>query len=127
MKNRELVGLVLFLIGFSACDNSSSEEKSCFQVRVIEEICSNAVLQVVDPASTKIELQSWRDWKGNTYKNVFTTTLPCNVDQSLSQKGAEFFIEIIQEAALGECIQCMAILTNTPETFYNIRLSATCD
>ena len=45
------ISLILLLsLGFSACDKSSSElQDQCFEVKILNEICGNAVVQILDP------------------------------------------------------------------------------
>jgi hypothetical protein len=128
MKKTWIIVLILFLVAFSACETGQeSENNSCLEVELIEELCGNAVLRVINPKSTKLKLQDWTDGNGIAHTNVFSTMFPCNVDQSTIVKGKQFYIEIVEEPEVGECMRCMAILANAPEITYHIKIVETCN
>ena len=128
MKYRLITALFAFFMVLTSCySNNYSESKNCIQVKMVQSLCGQAILQVVYPESTQLELQSWIDGDGVTYDNVFSTVMPCDVGQSTGEVGSQFYIEIIEAPEIGECIRCLAILANAPELSYSIKMVDSCD
>ncbi len=116
-----LAGLSLFL--FNSCD--SEIDPNCIEVKLMTEICGNAVLQVVDDSFNK-ELGSWTDTDGKEHRNVFSTFLiPCD-DNYPDKVGDTFFIALTDSLDTGSCGVCLALPANMPEERYNVRIVEPC-
>lgn len=128
MKKKYTIVLILFLCPIWACSSDNTAlRQNCLQVKVVESLCGQAVLQVVNPNSFELELQSWTDGGGVMYENVFSTVIPCNADQSAFENGSQLYVEIIEAPLTGDCIRCLALLANAPEITYPIKVVEKCD
>lgn len=128
MKKTYAIALILFLYPVWACSSDNTAfGKNCLKVKVIESLCGQAVLQVINPNLVELELQSWTSGEGVLFENVFSTVIPCNAEQPVFQNGSEFYIEIIETPVTGDCVRCLALLANAPEINYHIKVVEKCD
>ncbi len=125
MKRFFLAALSLVVISFSSCENESGIVPECVEVRVVAEICGNAVLQVVDGYQA-LNLETWTDSEGNVHQNTFSTFMnPCaeNYPDDLS---STFFVTFADNKDISDCIVCLALLADMPETYFDIRFVEPC-
>lgn len=123
MKKIFLLLTIVAATAMSSCDNESFD--GCVQVKLINELCGTAILQVVGGDVPEGIANSWTDNEGNTYQNVFTTFLdpclnyPTNTDS--------FFVKIVAERVPSDCIVCMALLADAPEEYFHTVVSNECE
>lgn len=107
--------VILLPFLFSSCGNDIIiDEPDCFEVRLINQICGNAILQVVDPNDSSLARMTWTDEDDVTYQRVFSTILPCNADPTHLVNDAIFKIRISGTEAEETCGRCAAILPSMP-------------
>ena len=106
-----LFGLVLAVL--VACDEEPLIDVAidCVEVRVVTELCNQAVIQVVNPGNTDITLSSY-EFDGVTYNNVFKTFFHCQQMPNVPLDGTSFYIQAINEEAW------KANNTNNEDCFY---------
>lgn len=108
---------------FNACDNEI--DSNCIEVKLVAEVCGNAVLQVQDGRFNN-ELGTYTDIDGKIHENVFGTFLmPCN-DSYPEKIGDSFFITLADSSDYGNCVVCLALLANMPEQRYDVRIVEPC-
>lgn len=125
MKRFFLALLSVVVITFSSCENESETYPDCIEVRVVAELCGNAVLQVVNGYQA-LNLETWTDSEGNVHQNTFSTFMnPCaeNYPDDLS---STFFVTFADEKDTSDCIVCLALLANMPQTYIDVRFVAPC-
>ena len=112
--------LVCSLIA-SSCSKSEISEK-VFRVKIIDEVCSNAVVQIQDPALYQYGVNGFVS-RDTTYDHVFTTRFSC-ADMAKMQtltadkKGLVIKIRLI-ENMISEpaCSTCAATVPGAPFAF----------
>lgn len=120
-----IIAFILF-----SCDQKSETSGSCVRVKLVKELCGQAVLKILDAAYFG-KGQDWDDGNGVVHQHVFSTVLPCNMDGHLTddsgviQPGVEFQIQFTEVAGDDQCARCKALLDG-PEKFSNIRLVNDC-
>ncbi|MBO3697473.1 hypothetical protein [Roseivirga sp. E12] len=123
MKRLSLAFLTILAISISSCEKDVVP--NCIEVRVVAEVCGNAVLQVVGN-DTGLSLETWTDHDGVVYENTFGTFLdPCqqNYPEDTSQP---FFVTIADSRENTNCIVCLALLANMPDQNYNVKVVVGC-
>jgi len=125
MKRFFFALLSVVVISFSSCENESEVVPNCIEVRVVANVCGNAVLQVVNGYQA-LNLETWTDSEGNVYQNTFGTFMnPC-ADNYPNDPESSFFVTFADEKELGDCIVCLAMLANMPQTYIDIRFVDPC-
>jgi hypothetical protein len=121
--------LFLFLmIGLSvwSCEEEDLPANNCIQVKLIMEVCGNAILQVVDPAYYDIAEDSWQKSNGDVLTHVFSTNLACQ-PTPYPTDGSIFFIKLESQMPQTFClINCQALLAESPETFHWVSIQTDC-
>ena len=116
----------LFLAGFvlaflASCDDASPNLASgeCTEVRLVAELCNQAVLQVVGTNTGGVELGSI-EIDGTVYNNVFKTFFHCQQMPDVDLDGNNFNIRPISktdwEALIiqpDDCAVCEPLLAGT--------------
>jgi hypothetical protein len=125
MKKILLFTCLIFAIW--SCEEDTTPQSECIQVRLVDEICGNAILQIVDPDFNSLGQATWQDSNGQSWSNVFSTTLTCVIDQ-VPTGGTSFFINIEAELPQGyqDCVTCLANFSNAPEVFHYVRIQTNC-
>ena len=124
---RTLFSLMFAAMAFIfSCDNKPDTD--CIEVRMLANVCGNAVLQVVD-TGLDMELGSWTDFNDDTtYENVFGTFLdPCIFDNLPDGKDETFLVKITDKRSESNCVVCLALLADMPDEFYFVENAITCD
>lgn len=114
------------IFAISACDNDIKTD--CIEVRLVEDVCGNAILQVVN-GDSNLSLGTWVDQNdnGRIYENVFGTFLnPC-ANNFPEDRESPFFVTLADSTEKTDCIVCLALLSNMPEQFYHIRIVDPCE
>lgn len=123
MKKLSFILSIISIALITSCDNDSVD--GCIQVKMINQLCGTAIYQVTGGEVPSGVANSWTNNSGVTYKNVFTTTVsPCD---SGVQVGDTFFVNIVDEPVESDCIQCMALLADTPDQFLHTVVSSQCN
>lgn len=127
MKNKFLVVMLLCLLAASGCTKSDISEK-VFRVKIIDEICSNAVVQIQDPALYQYGVNGYAN-ADSTYDHVFTTRFSC-ADMAKMQtltadkKGLVIKIRLIEnQISEPACSTCAATIPGAPSAFQWIALT----
>ena len=116
--------LFIFMV---ACEEAATidEPVDCIEVKLIYELCNQAVIQLVSPNTSQLELGTF-EVDGITYENVFKTFFHCEqLDQALTDS-ASFRIRPINEDDWDalfsqECIYCEPhIAGHLPFTYVEI-------
>ncbi len=124
--------ILLFSLIFSACDKSSGElQDQCFEVKILTEICGNAVVQILDPKLYAYGENGYQ-LQGVTYDHVFTTIFSC-ADMSKmfattsSLKGLRIKVRATERHEdEAYCIRCAAAIANAPQKFTLLKLTTDC-
>lgn len=127
MKTKLFIVILSFLLaGSSGCDKSTAElEKATFHVKVIDEICGNAVVQIQDSTLYQYGVNGYVK-ADSTYDHVFTTRFSCADMAKLQtftadKSGIVIKVKLIKDAPQEQaCIRCAATLANPPAIFHLI-------
>ncbi len=124
MKRLCLLFLSITVLALSACDNDV--ETQCIEVKVVTQVCGNAILQVLS-GYQGLNLGTWTDHSGTIYQNTFSTFMdPCSEDFPENLE-APFFITFADEREKTDCIVCLALPADMPETYIDISFVAPCN
>ena len=123
MKRLSIILSLLTTLVISSCDNQPAVD--CVQVKIIDQICGNAIFQVIGGAVPDDVANTWTDSSGTTYENVFTTMVsPCD---SGVQIGDILFVKIVDQRPASDCLVCAAMLADTPKPFLHTVISKECE
>lgn len=117
--------LIIFVaLGLFSCEdrNGSSSGESCVKVKLVNQLCGQATLQILDAQYFSYG-QTWENENGVQLDNVFSTLLPCGFDAP--SIGDEFRIRFV-DTYVDECARCKALLYG-PEKFNYIAVEGNCD
>jgi len=127
MKNKCWVVMLLLLLATGGCTKSEITEK-VFRVKIIDEICSNAVVQIQDPALYQYGVNGYVN-AGTMYDHVFTTRFSC-ADMAKMQtltadkKGLVIKIRLIEnQISEPACSTCAATVPGAPSAFQWVALT----
>lgn len=119
--------MLSFLLAAGGCTKSGTAEKG-FRVKIIDEVCSNAVVQIQEPALYQYGVNGYVN-ADSTYDHVFTTRFSC-ADMAKMQtltpnkKGLVIRIRLI-ETQISEpaCSTCAATVPGAPAAFQWVALT----
>lgn len=124
MKSKLFIVVLSFLLAGSGCDKSTAElENKTFQVKIINEICGNAVVQIQDSALYQYGVNGYVK-ADSTYDHVFATRFSCADMEKMQtltadKSGLVVKVKLIKEAPQEPaCIRCAATLANPPAVFH---------
>ena len=124
MKRLIFSSIIIALFSLSSCNNEL--DTNCIEVRIIEDVCGNAILQVVQGKSD-LKLNSWTNYDGEVFENVFGTFLdPCTVNYPENREDT-FFVALSDSRERTDCIVCLALLSSMPEEFHYVRIVNPCE
>ncbi|MFY0592142.1 hypothetical protein [Roseivirga sp.] len=124
MKRFCLSLLTIIFFCLSSCENDDAPD--CIEVRVITQICGNAVLEVIS-GGENLSLGTWTSADGQIYTNVIGAIFnSCDDNLSENLEGS-FFITIAEPEENSNCIMCLAIPSNMPEPVYPVKIVKSCD
>lgn len=124
--------ILLFTLLFSACDKSSYDLKDqCFEVKILNEICGNAVVQILD---SKLYEYGENDYHldGVSYDHVFTTRFSCADMSKMSATASSLKGLQINVKATDRheddlyCTRCAATIANAPKKFVLLKIATDC-
>lgn len=115
-----MIGLAVW-----SCEERDLPPNNCIQVKLVEELCGQAILQVMDPAYYGIAEDSWENSNGDVLTHVFTTNLAC---QQIPTDGSVFYVKLESQMpqTLASCSVCFAMLAHTPSTFHYVSIQTNC-
>lgn len=130
MRRSLFVFVHLFFLAVAGCSKSSSElPDQLFRVKIIDEVCGNAVVQIQDTAFFAYGVNGYVKADA-TYEHVFTTRFTCSdlaKMQTLTadKSGLVVTVKRISEAIPEPgCVTCTATLPNAPAAFHLVALTA---
>lgn len=132
MKLTYISLMLLLLLAFVACDKSSSELKDqCLEVKILDEICGNAVVQILDPKLYEYGDNGYQ-LDGVTYDHVFATRFSCAdmskmYSNSSSLKGLQIKVKATdRHEDDAYCTRCAATIANAPQKFALLKIATDC-
>lgn len=121
MKKLILIPLAIVLLATS-CEKETPLNGKCIKVKLINQFCGQAVLQVLDTDYYSIAQDTWTSHDDQEYKHVFGTTLACDPVEN----GDIFYVNIVEKYDQS-CAVCFALYTNMPEPYYNVSIAEKCE
>jgi len=126
------IALLFLLFSISSCDKSSSELKDeCLEVKILYEICGNAVVQILDPKLYEYGENGYK-LDGVTYDHVFATRFSCAdmsklYASSSSLKGLQVKVKATERHEDDPyCTRCAATIANAPQKFVLLKVVNDC-
>lgn len=120
----------LVLLTAAGCSKSASElPDQPFRVKIIDEICGNAVVQIQDTAFFSYGVNGYVK-ADSVYDHVFTTRFSCYdlaKMQTLTANKSGLVVKVKRiSKAIPEpdCVTCAATLPNAPAVFHLVVLTA---
>ncbi|MBX9733525.1 MAG: hypothetical protein K2X37_05655 [Chitinophagaceae bacterium] len=131
---KQIVALCLVIFLISGCTKNETDlPAGCISVKLIKEMCGNAILQIQDSKYYNLGVDNFT-FEGKTYDHVFTTRFSCQslaaMPQTLTadRSGLVFNIKFLKEPETDStCATCLAVLSNTPNKYYATKYMKTCD
>ncbi|MCO6360759.1 DUF659 domain-containing protein [Roseivirga pacifica] len=123
---KRIIGCALVaLLALNSCDKT--DISNCAEVKIVEQICGQYVLQVVSGNLDGKLTDGWKSaYDEKVYDNVFFTYMPC--ESNLPDDPSEtFFVKAVEERTTGDCIVCRAMLANAPETTIAVEVVSFCE
>ncbi|HCL05251.1 MAG TPA: hypothetical protein DHW64_04480 [Chitinophagaceae bacterium] len=133
MKKIILSALTCLTLILSGCDKTEEELlQQCFKVKILDEVCGTAVVQIQDEAYFKYGVNGYQ-LDGVTYDHVFSTELSCadlTKFQTLaaSLRGLVVDVKMLKQMEYDPaCTRCAAIVPNAPAKWIPIKFSENCN
>ncbi|WP_422005108.1 hypothetical protein [Roseivirga pacifica] len=123
---KRIIGCALVaLLALNSCDKT--DISNCAEVKIVEQICGQYVLQVVSGNLNGELTDGWKSaYDEKVYDNVFFTYMPC--ESNLPDDPSEtFFVKAVAEREEGNCAVCLALLASRPETSIAIEVVPFCE
>ncbi|MEO0066280.1 MAG: hypothetical protein RI983_1606 [Bacteroidota bacterium] len=117
-----IVGLIAFCFFQLSCTKNDNLTNTAFRVKIIKEVCNDAIVQLVDKQST-VYAENDFSFEGKYYDNVFFTTFRCADKakiQTLTSDLSGLVITVkLLNAAMDDpnCGRCLATVNNRPGKF----------
>lgn len=124
MKNKFIV---ILSIALWSCQTEELVNTNCIELKLVDEICGNAIVQIMDAQYYNLGETSFNRGDGSTLENVFSTSLTC-IGSDIPAVGSRFFVELVKHTNQPslECTQCLAILYPMPGKFHAVKLAKNC-
>ncbi len=126
-KNLILISITL-LLSMPHCkkDSNDLDLGGTFPVKVLDEICGTAVMQILDSNYYALGTNGYVQ-NGITYDHVFATDLSCSDMKELmtyaaSLKGMELKVQLTQYRPDNTCVKCAATIPNAPANWLLINI-----
>lgn len=132
MKLRSVTLLLLLASALLSCDKSSDELKDqCFEVKILNEICGNAVVQILDQ---ELYTHGENGYKldDSNYDHVISTRFSCAdmsklYASSSSLKGLRIKVKVTdRHEDDAYCTRCAATIANAPQKFVLLKVTNDC-
>lgn len=132
MKLRSITLLLVLSFALFSCDKSSDVLKDeCLEVKILDEICGNAVVQILDPKLYDYGENGYKS-DGVTYDHVFATRFSCADMSKLyatssSLKGLQVKVKATERHEDDAyCTRCAATIANAPQKFVLLKVVNDC-
>lgn len=106
--------------------------KKCFRVKILDEFCGTAVMQILDEDYFKFGVNGYQ--LGNSsYEHVFTTELSCTDMRAIntlapSLKGLTLHVKMLKQPQYDPaCTRCAGVVPNAPDKWIPVQFSEPCD
>ena len=128
---KKTLAIVLISIGFIGISCEKTEVAyitTPFKVKIIGEICGNAVVQIQDTAFYQYGMDGFTK-DGVSYNHVFTTQFSCSDLEKLqtltaNKTGLVVKVQLLNSAkSEPNCVKCEAAVPNAPSLFQHIALT----
>lgn len=133
MKKIIVSALTCVTLILTGCEKTEEELlQQCFKVKILDEVCGTAVMQIQDEAYYKYGVNGYQ-LDGVTYDHVFSTELSCadlSKFQTLapSLRGLVVNIKILKQKEYDPaCVRCAAIVPNAPAKWIPVKFSEKCN
>jgi hypothetical protein len=133
MKRIILSTFTCLALVFSSCEKTEEELLNhCFKVKILDEVCGTAVVQIQDEEYYKYGVDGYQ-LEGVTYNHVFSTELSCAdltkfKTLAASLRGLVVDVKMLKQAEYDPaCIRCAAIVPNAPAKWVPIKFSENCN
>lgn len=120
----------LILLAAAGCSKSTSElPDQPLRVKIIDELCGNAVVQIQDSAFFSYGVNGYVK-ADSAYDHVFTTRFSCYdlakiQTLTANKSGMVVKVKLISEPIPEpDCVTCAATLPNAPSVFHLVALTA---
>ena len=115
------------VLAFS-CDDEGIDPspQNCIEVRLVAELCGQAVLQLVNDVHFGLGENGW-EWNEVVYNNVFSTDLSCEMMENMPRDGSSFTIRLVEDQDPGNCAVCLALFSGRPDSFHYVEMTENCD
>lgn len=130
MKRLSLIFYFIVLISVACSDEAALTEKDCVPVKLIVEVCGQAVFQFQNEKDQP-RGESY-EWDGVTYAGCFYSEINCTTAEIFRtqkiQRGSTFYVKIV-DAAPEEpinCAVCLALLGKRPKQSYFFVVNESC-
>lgn len=114
-----IIGLIAFCFFQLSCTKNDHLTNTSFRVKIIKEICNDAIVQLEDKQST-IYAENGFSFEGKTYDNVFFTTFSCADKAKMQTLTSDLTGLVITVKLLSvpkedpNCARCLATLNSRP-------------
>jgi hypothetical protein len=132
MKLRSVTLLLLLASALLSCDKSSDELKDqCFEVKILNEICGNAVVQILDQELYTHGENGYK-FDDSNYDHVISTRFSCAdmsklYASSSSLKGLRIKVKVTdRHEDDAYCTRCAATIANAPQKFVLLKVTNDC-
>lgn len=133
MKNLFFIVLASFCsFSFSACEKNPKDlTNKCFTIKILDEICGNAVVQIVNEEFYALGVNGYQSG-GVTYNHVFTTIFSCAdlskmSSSATSLRGLQLKVKITDKHEDDPyCTRCAATIANAPQKLLLLKVSNDC-
>ncbi len=133
MKRYVLASLLISGLLFSSCEKTDEQlPEKCVQVKILDELCGTAVMQILDEEYFKFGVDGYQK-EGITYDHVFSTELSCadlSKFQTLaaSLKGLVVNVKMLKQMQYDPaCVRCAGVVPNAPAKWIPVTFSGSCD
>lgn len=132
MKKIVLSALTSMVLILSGCEKTEEELlQQCFKVKILDEICGTAVVQIQDEAYFTYGVNGYQ-LDGVTYNHVFSTELSCAdltkfKTLAASLRGLVVDVKMLKQMEYDPaCTRCAAIVPNAPPKWIPIKFADDC-
>lgn len=122
-----LCGLSLLSLGLWSCSETNYPVyPDCIEARVIDNVCGQAVIEILSSPYHHLGEDNFLASDGNTYNNVFSTTLDCEEIELIPQRGGTFYFKLTEDQGPQNCISCLALPSRMPEVWLEMEIVEDC-
>lgn len=132
MKKIILAAVVCFTTILTGCEKTEEELLAqCFKVKILNEVCGTAVVQIQDPEYFKYGVNGYQ-LDGVTYDHVFSTELSCADLTKLqtfaaSLRGLVVDVKMLKQMEYDPaCTRCAAVVPNAPAKWIPLKFTENC-